>query len=109
VYAKQKGFSYWPAKIIKVTQEGYDVRFFGGLHQRALIPPHNVKPLDASPKTLQLKRTVGFMKASKELTRHQELLENAASANHDNDDNMSAPENDIGDMEEDKSETKLIV
>jgi len=34
VYAKQKGFSYWPAKVIKVTPEGYDVRFFGGLHQR---------------------------------------------------------------------------
>jgi len=34
VYAKQKGFSYWPAKVIKVTPEGHDVRFFGGLHQR---------------------------------------------------------------------------
>ena len=34
VYAKQKGFSYWPAKVIKITPEGYDVRFFGGLHQR---------------------------------------------------------------------------
>lgn len=34
VYAKLKGFSFWPAKVIKVTKEGYDVRFFGGLHQR---------------------------------------------------------------------------
>ena len=34
VYAKQKGFSYWPAKVIKATPEGYDVRFFGGWHQR---------------------------------------------------------------------------
>ena len=36
VYAKQKGFTFWPAKVIKITQEGYDVRFFGGWHQRSV-------------------------------------------------------------------------
>ena len=44
---------------------------------RALIPPTSIKPIDASPKSLSLKRTVGFMKASKELARHQELLQNS--------------------------------
>lgn len=34
VYAKQKGFSYWPAKVIRVNNTVYDVRFFGGYHQR---------------------------------------------------------------------------
>ncbi|UYV79569.1 ZMYND11 [Cordylochernes scorpioides] len=34
VYAKQRGFPYWPAKVIKVDGDNYDVRFFGNFHQR---------------------------------------------------------------------------
>ena len=35
VYAKLKGFSYWPSKVIRyIDDDKLDVRFFGGLHQR---------------------------------------------------------------------------
>jgi hypothetical protein len=34
VYAKLKGYSYWPAKVIREMGDKYDVRFFGGFHQR---------------------------------------------------------------------------
>ncbi|XP_074659018.1 zinc finger MYND domain-containing protein 11-like isoform X2 [Tubulanus polymorphus] len=75
VYAKQKGFSYWPAKVIKVTKDGYDVRFFGGWHQRATVPKSSIKPIDSNPKDLNVKRSDGFVKACDELTYHRELLE----------------------------------
>jgi len=63
---------------------------------RALIPATSIKPLDASPKTLSLKRTVGFMKASKELSRHQDLLQHSTNSLHD-EDNQSGGENDFDD------------
>lgn len=34
VYAKLKGFGYWPAKVINEVDGKMDVRFFGGWHQR---------------------------------------------------------------------------
>ena len=63
---------------------------------RALIPAISIKPLDASPKILGLKRTVGFLKASKELSRHQDLLQHALTIMHD-DDNQSGGDNDFDD------------
>jgi len=75
VYAKQKGFCYWPAKVISVSDAGYDVRFFGGWHQRAVIPPHNVKPIDTNEKSLNVKRTQGYNKARAELHKLQQCTE----------------------------------
>ncbi|XP_064647309.1 zinc finger MYND domain-containing protein 11-like [Lineus longissimus] len=79
VYAKQRGFNFWPAKVIKVTRDGYDVRFFGGWHQRATVPKSSVKPIDTNPKHITVKKTpsnlTGFTKACEELQRHKELLE----------------------------------
>jgi len=34
IFAKQKGFCYWPAKVIQIHGNEYDVRFFGARHQR---------------------------------------------------------------------------
>ena len=35
VFAKQRGFCYWPAKVLQITGDGfYDIRFFGGNHNR---------------------------------------------------------------------------
>jgi len=34
VWAKQKGFEYWPAKVIQVSDKKVDVRFFGKHHPR---------------------------------------------------------------------------
>lgn len=75
VYAKMKGFGYWPAKVINEVDGKMDVRFFGGWHQRAVIPAEYIRPVTTSLSTLPIKRTVGFTKACKELKIHQQLLE----------------------------------
>ncbi|GIY95622.1 zinc finger MYND domain-containing protein 11 [Caerostris extrusa] len=74
VYAKQKVILFWPAKVIRVNNGIYDVRFFGGLHQRANVEKENVKPITTSIQQLQLKRSATLNKALEELKRHQQLL-----------------------------------
>ncbi|XP_035213446.1 zinc finger MYND domain-containing protein 11-like isoform X2 [Stegodyphus dumicola] len=74
VYAKQKGYPYWPAKVIRINNGVHDVRFFGGYHQRANIEKDHIKPITTSLQQLQLKRTAGLNKALEELKRHQQLL-----------------------------------
>lgn len=76
VYAKQKGFPYWPAKIMSPeNDEGLvEVRFFGGYHQRAMVERQYVKPITVNIHTLQVKRTSLWNKACEELRKHQELL-----------------------------------
>lgn len=56
VYAKQKGYPYWPAKVMQVTEEMYDVRFFGGHHMRANIEKVFIRPITASLQSLQVKK-----------------------------------------------------
>lgn len=61
VYAKLKGYSYWPAKVIHFMDGAkYDVRFFGGLHQRAVVPKDQIKPIDVDLKKLSIKKTGGM-------------------------------------------------
>ncbi|GFV33826.1 zinc finger MYND domain-containing protein 11 [Trichonephila clavipes] len=74
VYAKQKGYPFWPAKVIRLHNEVYDVRFFGGLHERAKVEKENIKPITTPIQQLQLKRTATLNKALEELKRHQKLL-----------------------------------
>ncbi|CAL1526104.1 unnamed protein product [Lymnaea stagnalis] len=75
VYAKQKGYSYWPAKVVRDLGGKYDVRFFGGWHQRAVIPAEYIKPITTDVKTMSIKKTGGFVKAMKELQRYQAILQ----------------------------------
>ena len=75
VYARQKDFPYWPAKVMRVLDGEYDVRFFGGYHQRALVEKAHVKPITVNIHSLQVKRTSLWNKACEELRKHQELLE----------------------------------
>jgi len=68
--------------------------------RRALIPETSIKSLDTNLKTLSLKRTVSFVKATKELARHQELMQHvSATTTHDADDNdnLSGGDNDVDD------------
>ncbi|XP_042241533.1 zinc finger MYND domain-containing protein 11-like, partial [Homarus americanus] len=83
VYAKQKGFPYWPAKVIRVENELYDVRFFGSQHQRAVIEKSHVRPISVNIHTLQVKRTSAWNKACEELKKHQEYL--SMTNNHESD------------------------
>ena len=56
VYAKQKGFPYWPAKVVgDENSEGQlEVRFFGGFHQRALVDKHHIKDISTNIHSLQV-------------------------------------------------------
>ncbi|XP_076044943.1 zinc finger MYND domain-containing protein 11-like isoform X2 [Oratosquilla oratoria] len=78
VYAKQKGFPYWPAKVIKAENDLYDVRFFGSQHQRAVIEKCHIRPISVNIHSLQVKRTSAWNKACEELKRHKELIDLAA-------------------------------
>ncbi|KAK7071069.1 PWWP domain [Halocaridina rubra] len=83
VYAKQKGFPYWPAKVIREENDLFDVRFFGSQHQRAVIEKSHVRPISVNIHTLQVKRTSAWNKACEELKKHQELLASMDSPDQD--------------------------
>lgn len=105
VYAKQKGYSHWPAKVIREFEGKYDVRFFGGLHQRALLPKEAIKPVETNIKSLTIKRTAGFVKACEELQVHQKLLdEKKKNLENGNDDDE---EEEMEEGESESSEDRL--
>lgn len=54
VYAKQKGYPYWPAKVMQVNGNVYDVRFFGGHHMRANIEKVFIRPISTTLQSLQV-------------------------------------------------------
>ncbi|VDH89617.1 Hypothetical predicted protein [Mytilus galloprovincialis] len=85
-------YSYWPAKIIRRLGDRCDVRFFGGFHQRSLLPKESIKPVDINIQKLVTKRTAGFNKACDELKRYQENLSNLPSQNDDEDDDKEESE-----------------
>ncbi|XP_046883084.1 zinc finger MYND domain-containing protein 11 isoform X1 [Hypomesus transpacificus] len=71
VWAKMKGFGYWPAKILQREDNQVDVRFFGHQHQRAWIPSDNIQDIKVSVQQLQVKRSTGWKKACDELELYQ--------------------------------------
>ncbi|KAK3108848.1 hypothetical protein FSP39_017157 [Pinctada imbricata] len=93
VYAKVKGFCYWPAKVIRTVADKFDVRFFGSPHQRALLPKESLKPIDTPLKSLSVKRTQGFNKSMEELEKHKKLLKEKSyemeEEDDDDDDSLS--------------------
>ena len=79
VYARQKGFTFWPAKVIRITNPelnggSYDVRFFGGYHQRAVVDKASIRPISTSLNSLGIKRSSLLNKACDELKKHQEFV-----------------------------------
>ncbi|XP_020282226.1 zinc finger MYND domain-containing protein 11 isoform X2 [Pseudomyrmex gracilis] len=75
VYAKQKGYPYWPAKVMQVNGNIYDVRFFGGHHMRANIEKVFIRPITSSLQSLQVKKSTAWNRAFEELKHHQNLLQ----------------------------------
>lgn len=75
VFAKQKGYQYWPAKVVRVVNNKYDVRFFGGTHTRAVVDAIYVKPIDSDFEQLKINpKKAGFQLAMGELHKHQALM-----------------------------------
>uniref|UniRef100_A0A340TBH9 PWWP domain-containing protein n=1 Tax=Anopheles minimus TaxID=112268 RepID=A0A340TBH9_9DIPT len=76
VFAKQRSFQYWPAKVVRVTNDRYDVRFFGDKHMRALINANYVKPIDTELSTLGVNaKQRGFKQAMTEMLQYRSLSE----------------------------------
>lgn len=83
VWAKQKGFEYWPAKVMRVKEGKADVRFFGGHHERAWVGVNSIKQVVISPAFLHIKITKGWERANsemKEYLRQAEAKYGAAGA-----------------------------
>ncbi|XP_017771081.1 PREDICTED: zinc finger MYND domain-containing protein 11 [Nicrophorus vespilloides] len=76
VWAKQKGYPYWPAKVLRETDTTYDVRFFSGKYERSILPKNCIKPISTSLSQLNVKKSFAFNKAVVELNLHQKLLDN---------------------------------
>ncbi|XP_044267928.1 zinc finger MYND domain-containing protein 11 [Tribolium madens] len=76
VWAKQKGYPYWPAKVIQETGTHFDVRFFGGKYERSLLIKSLIKPIETPQSKLQIKPSSAFNKAVEELKFHQRLMQN---------------------------------
>ncbi|CAH0558220.1 unnamed protein product [Brassicogethes aeneus] len=77
VWAKQKGYPYWPAKILRECDKHFDVRFFGGKYERAMLMKNYVKPISVPKETLQIKASAAFTKSLEELEFHKLLLNSA--------------------------------
>ncbi|KAK7011699.1 zinc finger MYND domain-containing protein 11-like isoform X1 [Biomphalaria glabrata] len=104
VFAKQKGYSYWPAKVVRDLGGKFDVRFFGGWHQRAVIPAEYIKPITTDLKSMAIKKTSGFSKAMKELARYQEILEEREQSAEANGERPESEEEEEIDNEEEVEE-----
>ncbi|OCT75518.1 zinc finger MYND domain-containing protein 11 isoform X1 [Xenopus laevis] len=74
VWAKMKGFGFWPAKVMQKEDNQVDVRFFGHHHQRAWIPSDNIQEITVNVHQLHVKRSMGWKKACDELDLHQRFL-----------------------------------
>uniref|UniRef100_A0A8C5R098 Zinc finger MYND-type containing 11 n=1 Tax=Leptobrachium leishanense TaxID=445787 RepID=A0A8C5R098_9ANUR len=74
VWAKMKGFGFWPAKVMQKEDNQVDVRFFGHHHQRAWIPSENIQEITVNVHQLHVKRSMGWKKACDELELHQRFV-----------------------------------
>lgn len=83
VWAKQKGYPYWPAKVLKETATTCDVRFFGGKYERSVLPNTYIKPISTRMSDSQTRKNSSFNKAVNELTLHQKMLNNVLEAHPD--------------------------
>ncbi|XP_072432287.1 zinc finger MYND domain-containing protein 11 isoform X1 [Chiloscyllium punctatum] len=74
VWARMKGFGFWPAKVMQRQDNQVDVRFFGHHHQRAWIPSENIQDITVNVHQLAVKRSLGWKKACDELELHQRFV-----------------------------------
>ncbi|GFR79542.1 zinc finger MYND domain-containing protein 11, partial [Elysia marginata] len=104
VYAKQKGYSYWPAKVVRDLGGKSDVRFFGGWHQRAVIPAEYIRPITTDLKAMAIKKTAGFTKAMKELKKYESIFEERERERERNGSQESEEEEEVEEAEDEEPE-----
>ncbi|CAG2217408.1 Protein kinase C-binding protein 1 [Mytilus edulis] len=74
VWAKLKGYPFWPAKVLREVEGQVDVRFFGA-HDRSLLPPSQVFLLSKNIPTPAKNKKGGFDYSMQELELHIQKLE----------------------------------
>ncbi|CAG2114086.1 unnamed protein product [Medioppia subpectinata] len=78
VYAKQKGYPFWPSKVITRDEKKNKcyVRFFGSFHERESIDNKNIKPIGSTLQELRIsKPSPPLAAALKELKTYQNNLQ----------------------------------
>ncbi|CAG7835474.1 unnamed protein product, partial [Allacma fusca] len=80
-WAKQSGYPYWPAKIMKKDGSKFDVRYFGGNYERGMIDEKNIQPIDTPLSSLRIRRTAAWNDAYDELQKFQEIAANPEKVN----------------------------
>ncbi|KAK4019314.1 hypothetical protein OUZ56_001339 [Daphnia magna] len=96
VYAKAKGFPYWPAKVLRIINgKEYDVRFFGHGHDRLTLDKSFTRPITCNVTSLVPKRSAAWVKAVDELRKHQVMLAEA-TLNSSNDEEEYCDDNQHG-------------
>ena len=73
VWAKMKGYPYWPAKVLQEQNGQVDVRFFGE-HDRAWLPVSQVYLISEQYPVTTTKLRKGFDAATAEMRRHVDRL-----------------------------------
>uniref|UniRef100_A0A672MFY9 Zinc finger MYND domain-containing protein 11-like n=1 Tax=Sinocyclocheilus grahami TaxID=75366 RepID=A0A672MFY9_SINGR len=106
VWARMKGFGYWPAKVMQRENNQVDVRFFGHQHQRAWIPSDNIQEITVNVQQLQVKRSSGWKKACDELELHQRFLREGRTWKGKQEDKQEEAESSISSTSNDRKATK---
>ncbi|OXA57793.1 Zinc finger MYND domain-containing protein 11 [Folsomia candida] len=81
VWAKQTGYPFWPAKVMKREGNRYDVRYFGGNYERGHIDAKHILPIETSLAKLKVRRTAGWNDAYEEMQKFQEIAKNPTLVN----------------------------
>ncbi|XP_014244075.1 protein kinase C-binding protein 1 isoform X2 [Cimex lectularius] len=76
VWARLKGYPYWPGKVMKVHGPEVDVRFFGD-HNRSMVPLANIFLFSKRPPyRIPVRHTQSFEEGKEEVQEHIEKLIN---------------------------------
>ncbi|XP_055871580.1 MYND-type zinc finger-containing chromatin reader ZMYND8-like [Biomphalaria glabrata] len=73
VWAKLKGYPFWPAKVLRELNGQIDVRFFGA-HDRSWVPVTSCFMLSKTYPVMMKKGRIGMDTAMKELSLHVKKL-----------------------------------
>uniref|UniRef100_A0A1I8H649 Zinc finger MYND domain-containing protein 11 n=1 Tax=Macrostomum lignano TaxID=282301 RepID=A0A1I8H649_9PLAT len=97
VWAKLKGFPFWPAKVLEEKDTTYEVRFFGSYHERAAVTKESTRPYDIPPDELGVRRTPAFQRALNEVQKLQKLVGEGYYTSSSGDSDMPPSDDDWSD------------
>jgi len=76
VWAKQSGYPFWPAKVMKKEGNKYDVRYFGGSYDRGIVDVKSIQPIETPLATLKVRKSAAWNDAYEELQKFLDIAKN---------------------------------